>query len=69
MRAEGRDEPAGDVERREVAREAVVVVDARESLVCDASGRLVVAGLDAPQLDVGSRRGGLIVYESGLGGY
>jgi hypothetical protein len=43
MGAEGRDELTGDVERREVAREAVTVVNAREGLVHHVSGRLTIA--------------------------
>jgi hypothetical protein len=69
MRAEGLDEPAGHVERREVAREAVTVVDACEGTVRNAGGRLVVAGLDAPQPH--TRRaagGGAIVGEGGVSG-
>jgi hypothetical protein len=58
MGAEGVDELAGDIERREVAREAVAVVDAREGLVRDASGRLVVSGLDTAQANVRRAAGG-----------
>ena len=51
VRDEAADEVARGLERREVAREAVVVVDSGERLVDDAGGRVAVAGLDRAQLN------------------
>jgi hypothetical protein len=59
VRDEGVDELRGGLERREVAGEAMVVVDPGERLVHDARGLRSVVAVDRPQQDGRGGAGGV----------